>query len=71
MAMDQVNGYLSRKAQDIWEGSLVRFSAAEQVYYLDRPGKDPVGLGKMENEAHMGLMAIIRVEKHERKQAGK
>jgi hypothetical protein len=62
----RVEGYLSRLAQQIWTGALV-FGEGPQdgggPFILERPGKEPIGLGETFSNAHHGLSALIRAEK--------
>ena len=62
--MRQIHGYLSRKAQDMDPRALV-YEEEDGRFVLERPGKDPLLLGKDHGEARQSIVALVRVHRLE------
>jgi len=66
----RVDGYLSRRAQNIWPGALVSDTQGPDGWILERPGEEDVALGENFHRAHQALTAMIRAET-DRRNAGR
>ncbi len=62
MPMRNLDGYLSRKAQEVWPNAIVwKDQVAEVVTFtLERPGVEPLGLGRSFGEAKQSVAALRR-----------
>lgn len=65
MGMDAVNGYLTKKAQSFWPGSVIGVTGGR--YVLDRPNKPKVDLGKDEKEAHLAITSLVNAKRQREK----
>jgi hypothetical protein len=76
--MRRVNGYLSRKAQGTWPGSLVYTTEAgadesegpeterKREWILERPGLELLGLGESFQRAQDALTALLTAERQKK-----
>jgi len=64
--MKQINGYLSRLAQNCWKDSLVYCEVGQgsETWALERSGLELLGLGASFSEAKQAVHAVVVAEKN-------
>lgn len=62
--MKRIDGYLARKAQNIYPDALVYCDegGTEEVWTLERPGQPAIGLGHSFHDATQAVAAMTRAK---------
>ena len=65
MALEAVDGFLTKRAQGFWKGAVVGQRAGRFV--MERPGLQPVDLGADPKEAKLSIDGLVQALRQSRK----